>query len=842
MRTFNALPLLLAAVPTKAAFSWTNVHTGGGGGFIPSIVFHPKTQGVAYARADIGGMYKLNSDDSWTPISDGIAQDASWHNWGTDALALDPENADVVYAALGMYTNSWDPNNGCIAKSTDQGSTWTFSNLTFKVGGNMPGRGTGERLAVDPANSDIIYFGARSGHGLWKSTDGGVTFSNVTSFTNTGTYREDPSDTTGYESDLMGLLFVTFDSTSATLNGATSRIFVGVADNITASVYESTDAGSTWAPLAGQPGAFFPHKCRLQPTEKALYLTYSNGIGPYDGTDGAVWRYDLTTSVWTDITPVSGSNLYFGFGGLGVDILNPGTLVVAALNSWWPNAQIFRSNNSGATWSPLWEWTSYPSMNNYYGLSTPNAPWIQTSFWDVTNDEDLGWMIESLEIDPFDSNHWLYGTGLTIMGGHDLTNWDTVHNVSIATLANGVEEMAVTGLTSVPGGSELLVAVGDDSGFTYVSSSNLGTAPATNWMTPEFSTSTSVDYAGLTVADIVRSGNTAGTQQIGVSSNGGSTWSIDYGATTTAYGGTVAYSASGDTVLWSTASQGVLRSQYTSTFASISSLPATALIASDKQNDNYFYAGSSATFYVSSNNGETFAAGGSLGSATQINYITVHPTTAGKVYVSTNAGIYLSTNFGSSFTLLTSALTNVYQIALGVGSGSTWNLYAFGTGPAGNKLYGSADNGSTWTDLQGTQSFGAISGCQLAGSGNVAGQVYVGTNGRGVFYAKGTITGGSTTATSTSSTSTSSVKSTSTSTILSTKSTSGTSTTQTTLSTSTVTTHSSITSSTTSSSSSVATCTVGHYAQCGGETYTGCTSCASGYTCQVQNPYYSQCL
>jgi len=110
------------------------------------------------------------------------------------------------------------------------------------------------------------------------------------------------------------------------------------------------------------------------------------------------------------------------------------------------------------------------------------------------------------------------------MGGHDLTKWDSVHNVSISTLANGVEEMAVEGLVSVPGGSELLVAVGDDSGFTYSSSSNIGAAPANVWMTPEFGTSTSVDYAGLTVADIVRSGNGAGTEQIGVSSNGGSTW------------------------------------------------------------------------------------------------------------------------------------------------------------------------------------------------------------------------------------------------------------------------------------------------------------------------------
>ena len=43
-----------------------------------------------------------------------------------------------------MYTNSWDPNNGQILISTDQGKTFTPSSLPFKVGGNMPGRGMGE--------------------------------------------------------------------------------------------------------------------------------------------------------------------------------------------------------------------------------------------------------------------------------------------------------------------------------------------------------------------------------------------------------------------------------------------------------------------------------------------------------------------------------------------------------------------------------------------------------------------------------------------------------------------------------------------------------------------------
>lgn len=78
MRSYLALLLALAVAPTEAAFSWSSVRTGGGGGFIPGIVFHPNYKGVAYARADIGGIYKLNSDDSWTAISDGIAQDDTW--------------------------------------------------------------------------------------------------------------------------------------------------------------------------------------------------------------------------------------------------------------------------------------------------------------------------------------------------------------------------------------------------------------------------------------------------------------------------------------------------------------------------------------------------------------------------------------------------------------------------------------------------------------------------------------------------------------------------------------------------------------------------------------------
>jgi hypothetical protein len=37
-------------------------------------------------------------------------------------------------------------------------------------------------------------------------------------------------------------------------------------------------------------------------------------------------------------------------------------------------------------------------------------------------------------------------------------------------------------------------------------------------------------------------------------------------------------------------------------------------------------------------------------------------------------------------------------------------------------------------------------------------------------------------------------------------------------------------------------CTAAHWGQCGGIGFTGCTTCASPYTCKYSNDWYSQCL
>lgn len=249
------------------------------------------------------------------------------------------------------------------------------------------------------------------------------------------------------------------------------------------------------------------------------------------------------------------------------------------------------------------------------------------------------------------------------------------------------------------------------------------------------------DFAGNSVEHVVRVGNSSdGSQsQVITSVDGGATWKSHLGTDNSTYGGNVAFSADGDTILWSSWNREVYLSRNGSDFTAVSSLAPGAVIAADKRNGTVFYGASKGAFYVSTDTGATFTQAGELDNATVVVDIAAHPVTEGEVYVSTNAGIFKSTDYGSTFTLITAgALTNTQQIALGLGPDATsWAIYAFGEGSAGTRLYASVDGGASWQDIQGdVQGFGAVNSekGKLAGSGNVPGRVYVGTNGRGTFY------------------------------------------------------------------------------------------------------------
>ncbi|KAF9480067.1 Oligoxyloglucan reducing end-specific cellobiohydrolase [Pholiota conissans] len=833
MAKFQFLAAIISAAFTplvdavsSQTYTWKNVKIGGGGGFVPGIVFNPTQKGLAFARTDIGGAYKLNADDTWTPLLD-FADDSRWNYWGVDALATDPVQPNRLYLATGMYTNSWDPSNGQILVSTDTGATFTPSKLPFKVGGNMPGRGMGERLAIDPNSNGILYFGARSGNGLWKSTDFGVTWAKVSSFTSPGTYRPDPTDTSGYNNDIIGISWVTFDKTSGSSGSPTPRIFVGVASNGTNNVFVSNNAGNTWSAVPGQNTQFFPHKGVLSPAEKVLYVSYSDGAGPYDGTAGAVYKYNITSGVWTNVTPVSGSDLYFGFGGVAVDLQKPGTVMVAALNSWWPDGQIFRSTDSGTTWSPLWSWQSYPTMNKFYTYSDSLAPWLGPNYVDTTpGDKQIGWMMEALVIDPFDSNHWLYGTGATLYGGHDLLKWDTTHNVTISSLADGIEETSIQGLISPPTGPPLISAVGDIGGFSHTS---LTVAPKTGFINPTWATTADVDFAGNKPTNIVRigTGDSSTGKQVALSTDSGATWNQDYGAADNVQGGKVAFSADGDTVLWRTNGNGVQVSQYTNAFVTVPSLPSTAAIASDKRNNSIFYGAAGSSFYLSTDGGKTFVVKGSLGASTAPVKIVVNPGVTGDVWVSTDVGLFHSTNSGTSFTAI-SGITQAWAIALGAPATSTGYPAVFAVANIGGIGYFRSDDGGVnWVKINdAAHGFGSASASVLTADPRIYGRVYIGTNGRGIFYgdAVGSAPPSTTMTTATPTTTTTTTSN---------------SPTTTTTKTTTTTTK---TTTTTSGAPTSTGAQVPAYGQCGGTGWTGGTHCVSGYTCTYSNPYYSQCV
>ena len=704
----------LAASAQTPAYGWHNVQIVGGG-FTTGIIYNQTEPNLVYIRTDMGGAYRLNPvTNRWIPLLDWV----NWDNWnltGVESLATDPVDPNRLYIAAGTYTDSW-ASNGAILRSTDRGKTFNTSNLPFKLGGNMPGRSMGERLAIDPHKNSILYFGARSGNGLWRSADYGATWARDTNFTAVGTY------TSG--GDIIGVVWVTFDN-SGTAGNPTQTIYVGVANTTGSTIYRSTNAGATWAAVPGQPTGYLPHHGVLA-SNGILYITYSNTCGPFDGSAGRVWKYNTVSSTWTQITP--GSPTGFGFAGLAVDAQEPNTIMVSSMERWSPDDIIFRSTNGGTTWANT-------TTTGSYTLNISGAPWLD---WGGT--AKLGWMIGDIKIDPFDSNKMRYVTGATIYGSDNLTNWDTSGTFTIKVKAMGEEQTAVLDLISPPTGVHLISALGDIGGFRH---DDLTAVPAEILMPPSLDSGTSLDYAELDPNFIVRVGNKGSGINYGYSNNGGLTWTAG-GTEPTGVnnGGTVALAANGGRAVW--APGGVAVNYSTSingaTWTASTGIPTDARVASDRVNSNKFYGFSAGTFYVSTNGGATFAATAATGlpSTGGVKFKAM-PGIEGDIWLAggenTVYGLWHSTDSGTSFT----KLTNVEEAdTIGFGKAATGQSYmALYTSAQINGVRGifrSIDAGATWVRINDDRHQYAWTGSCITGDPRIYGRVYVSTNGRGIIY------------------------------------------------------------------------------------------------------------
>ncbi len=715
-------------VPSQP-YVWKNVKVVAGG-FIPGIIFNTKQPGLVYCRTDIGSSYKWDRRAKrWLPLTD-WSGDSNLQ--GTESLATDPVDPNRLYLAQGMYSNE----RAAIMRSMDQGKTFQVIEVPFRMGGNEPGRGVGERLAIDPNDNNILYFGSRR-DGLWISTDTALTWSKVENFPVTGT-----NSSGGRRA---GLSFVVFDPATGTPGKPTGTIYVGATDRDEAQLYQSTNAGATWQPVSGQPTNFVPIHAAFD-TRGMLYLVYDRGVGPGGVKDGALWKFNPKDGAWTNITPVTNTNRPpGGYGGLGVDLQNPGTLVVATLNRQATNEsdRIYRTTDGGATWKDISAKTRRdPSASPYlfWGRSEPS----------------LGWWMATLAIDPFDSNHICYATGATLWNTDDIHNADLDKETHWSVWAEGIEETAVMELASPPSGAHLISAFGDIGGFTH---DDLKVSPRNGMhLHPLFTTTYSLDFAQKNPKIVIRSGSPArdfpDRGPLSYSLDGGHHWkpfSLGGTNTTSRRGGgggpqgggvgtgPVILSADGS-VFMSTLGTVQISTNRGETWTPVQGLPRGVRPLADRSNPAKFYGLNIAdgNIYHSTDGGATFTTNDVTGltvtNGRGMRLLAV-PGREGDLWLYGHGLLYYSTNGGAVF----NPLVNPPDIsALGFGKSAQRKgypaLYITGSYSGQQGVFRSDDTGVTWVRVNDDQhQWGNRFRC-IAGDPRIYGRVYVGTDGCGLLY------------------------------------------------------------------------------------------------------------
>lgn len=251
-------------------YAWGNVKEGGTGRS-SRLVVHPMEEGLMYMGTDMGGMYRWDNDTyTWKSLSDRLPADKISTYLGIDGIAVDPNNPDIVYAAVGISPKK---EAGTVLKSYDRGETWIETGFEGHFSANVdPSRRINERIGVDPANSNNVWVGTVN-EGLFRSKDGFKTWEQVTLPVTLEKIKVFPS-------------IVAFDETTKTENGC-SRIYVAVYDY---GLLVTNDGGNTWETV---------EDC---PAKRVSAMNFSN-----DGTfavatiDAGLWTYK--DGVWKDISP-----------------------------------------------------------------------------------------------------------------------------------------------------------------------------------------------------------------------------------------------------------------------------------------------------------------------------------------------------------------------------------------------------------------------------------------------------------------------------------------------------------------------------------------------------------
>jgi len=711
-----------ASAVAEVAYRWSNVAIGGGG-FVTGLVLHPAEQGLAYARTDVGGAYRWDdAAQRWIPLTDWLGAEDS-NLFGIESLAIDPADPERVYLAAGTYLNE-RAGNGAILRSLDRGRSFQRTDLPFKLGGNEMGRGNGERLAVDPNDGRVLFFGTRAS-GLWRSQDGGASWSQLKSFPAIAHSPSAGVQTSWAGLQPVGIVFVVFDPDSGEKGAPTPRLYAGVSTRET-SLYESSDGGSSWRPVASQPVGLRPnHMVRASSGDH--FLSYGDEPGPNTMNDGAVWKFSPASGKWTDITPAAqstdGEHDGFGWGAVAVDPRNPQVLLAATFNRFVPHDEIYRSIDGGRHWQPV-----FPRSDFDHSAS----PW--------TADHGPHW-IADVEIDPFDSDEAMFVTGYGIWASRNLTAFDDGRSRVRWWFKNTkLEETVPLDLASPPEGAHLLSALGDIDGFRH---DDLA-LPTLQFAGPRLTNGNSIAHAGQAPQIVVRSGTVRHRNNDEVraaySLDGGSSWTSFASEPPQGDGsGQITIGADGKRVIWTPVNAGAwITADFGGHWQKVKGVPDTAVIEADLVDEGIYYGfdGNTGKLYLSGNGGVEFReANGGVGEIDSRFHPELHPDPlrSGVVYLTASWRGLLRWSADGLERL--PGVEHAYSLGLGKPKegGSTPALYLFGKIGGRTGLFRSDDDGRRWARIDDdAHRYGRI--YRVTGDPRLYGRVYFATGGRGIVY------------------------------------------------------------------------------------------------------------
>lgn len=314
---------------------WTERGPNNVGGRTRALMFDPNTANKVWAGSVSGGLWfdnNITTDGGWTNVSD------VWANMSVSAIAYDPTNTQTFYVGTGEGFFNIDAVRGNgLFKSTDGGSNWTQLSSTANSTFNYV-----QDVAV--ASNGAVLACTRDG-GVQRSTDGGTSWATVLDASSPGASTSRCSD-----------LEVAADGTLYTAMGVFTN----------GSIHQSTDNGATWSHLSTYPA--IARRIALGAAPSDANVLYAVSQKQSAQSVEAIHRSDDAGATWTQLTlPNDCDNFTISDADftrnqawynlvIAVNPTDAADVVVGGID-------LFRSKDSGSTWNQVAVWDPF-FLNN----------------------------------------------------------------------------------------------------------------------------------------------------------------------------------------------------------------------------------------------------------------------------------------------------------------------------------------------------------------------------------------------------------------------------------------------------------------------------------------------